>query len=252
MRQLIKRIGRSEALRGLLCWIAARYIRLVHATTRWRVEGRAPVDDMLAANRAFIPAFWHSRLLMAPLGWPSRRRPKVLVSTHRDGELIARTVRHLKVDTIRGSTTRGGGAALRAMLKALEDGSPVGVTPDGPRGPRMRVQPGIILAASLSGAPIVPATYAVSHCRFLSTWDRFVLALPFGRGVYLWGEPMCVPREADAAAREAARRELERRLNALTEQADRLMGHAPIEPAPEPAIAPTPTPHLGRGQEPAT
>jgi lysophospholipid acyltransferase (LPLAT)-like uncharacterized protein len=241
MRRLIKRIGRSEALRGLLCWMAAQYIRLVHATTRWQVEGRAPVDALLAEGRPIIPVFWHSRLLMAPFGWDRRLPLKVLMSTHRDGELIARTVRHLGIDALRGSASRGGGsAALRAMLTAIEDGVHVCITPDGPRGPRMRAQPGAIALAGLSGAPIVPATYAVSHCRFLSTWDRFVLALPFGRGIYLWGEPLAVPREADAAAREAARLELERRLNALTERADRLMGHAPIEPAPEPAIAAAP------------
>ncbi|MGD9537521.1 MAG: lysophospholipid acyltransferase family protein [Alphaproteobacteria bacterium] len=240
MRRLIKRIGRSEALRRALCWLAAQYIRFVYVTTRWRIEGRAPVDALLAAGQPIIPAFWHSRLLMAPFGWDRCLPTKVLVSTHRDGELIARTVRHLGIDSIRGSTTRGGVAALRAMLKALKSGAHVVVTPDGPRGPRMRVQPGAILAASLSGAPIVPATCAVSHCRFLATWDRFVLALPFGRGIYLWGEPLSVPRDADEAAREAARRELERRLNALTERADRLMGHTPIEPAPEPAAAPEP------------
>ncbi len=236
MRRLIKRIGRSAATRDFLCRVAALYIRFVHVTTRWEFRGEAQIAPLLAADRPIIPAFWHSRLLMAPLGWRHERRPKVLISTHRDGELIARTVRHLGVGTVRGSSTRGGGGALREMLTALEAGDSVGITPDGPRGPRMRVQPGVIALASLSGAPVVPATYAVSHCRFLDSWDRFVLALPFGRGVYLWGEPMLVPRDADATAREAARLELERRLNALTAEADRLMGHAPIEPAPAAAI----------------
>lgn len=233
MRRLIKRIGRSEAMRGFLCWLAAAYIRLVHASTRWQVRGEPHVAPLFAAGQPIIAAFWHSRLLMAPLGWRHARKPKVLISTHRDGELIARTVRHLGIDTVRGSTTRGGGIALRALLKALEAGESVAITPDGPRGPRMRVQPGVIALAALSGAPIVPATYAVTHCRFLDSWDRFVLALPFGRGVYLWGEPLRVPRDAGARAREAARHELERRLNALTAEADRLMGHPPVEPAPK-------------------
>lgn len=233
MRRLIKRIGRSKVVRGLLCWFAAQYIRFVHATTRWQVLGREPMDALLATDRPLIPAFWHSRLLMAPYGWPRGRPVRVLISTHRDGEIIARTVRHLGIGTIRGSTTRGGDSALRAMLTALQDGIYVAITPDGPRGPRMRVQPGVITLACLSGVPVVPATYAVSRCRFLDSWDRFVLALPFGRGVYLWGEPLAVPREADAAAREAARLELERRMNLLTAEADRLMGHAPIEPASE-------------------
>jgi hypothetical protein len=144
---------------------------------------------------------------------------------------------HLGIETITGSRTRGGLGALRALIRSLKDGVHVSVTPDGPRGPRMRVQPGIISLAALSGAPLVPFTFAVSRRRVLGTWDRFVLALPFSRGLYMCGAPFYVLKDADAAALEAARLEFERRMNALVAEADRLMGHAPIEPAPAPAPA---------------
>lgn len=233
MRRLIKRVGRNMAIRGFLCWAASLYVRLTYATTRWQVRENDQIVALLAANRPIIPAFWHSRLLMSPMRWRHDRRLRVLISTHRDGELIARTVGHLGIGTVRGSTTRGGVAALREMVMALKVGDSVGITPDGPRGPRMRVHPGIIALASLSGVPLAPVTYSASHCRFLNSWDRFVLALPFGRGVFLWGMPITVARDADAAAREAARLELERQLNALTAEADRMMGHVPIEPDPD-------------------
>jgi hypothetical protein len=110
------------------------------------------------------------------------------------------------------------------MLTAIQDGQNVAITPDGPRGPRMRVQAGIILLARLSGVPIIPVTYAVSRCKLASSWDRFVIALPFSRGIYLWGEPIYVARDADEAALEAARLELEQSLNALTEAADKRVG----------------------------
>lgn len=236
MRRLIKRIGRSETMRGFLCWSAAQYIRLVRHSGSWQTRGGAHIALLLAQKRPFILAFWHGRILMAPCPWPNGRTIKMLISTHRDGELIARTVAHFGIETVRGSKSRGGSAALRTMAKALEAGHDVGITPDGPRGPRMRAQPGAIALASLSGAPIVPLTYSCARRRVLGSWDRFILALPFGRGVFLWGEPLSVPRDADAAARETLRRELERRMNALSAEADRLMGHAPIEPDSETLI----------------
>ncbi len=230
MRRLIKRIGRSEAMRGLLCWLAAQYIRLVRASGPWRVLGREHVEPFLRPKRPFILAFWHGRLLMAPCAWPSDRTIRMLISSHRDGELIARTVAHFGIETVRGSKSKGGSAALRTMMKALEAGEDVGITPDGPRGPRMCAQPGAIALASLSGAPIVPLTYSSTRCRVIDSWDRFLVALPFGRGVLLWGEPLFVPRDADAALRETLRLELERRMNALTAEADRRSGRSPIEP----------------------
>ena len=184
-----------------------------------------------AAAGPFIAAFWHNRLMMAPQGWREEATMNVIISRHRDGESIARAVRHLGVAAIRGSRTRGGAAALRTSLRLLRDGGYVGITPDGPRGPRMRVQPGVIAVARLSGAPIVPATYAVSRRVVAESWDRFVIALPFSRGIYVWGEPIHVDAKADEAAMETARLLLEERLIALAMDADRMVGVEPIEPA---------------------
>ena len=221
---MLKRLMRSSAFQTCICWVAANYIRLVYITGRWREEGRAPANQMNQEGQPFIAAFWHGRLLMAPTGWRNRGPINVMVSQHRDGEMIARTVHHFGVGTIRGSTSRGGSKALRVMLTAIQDGQNVAITPDGPRGPRMRAQAGIILLARLSGVPIIPVTYAVSRCKLASSWDRFVIALPFSRGIYLWGEPIYVARDANEAALEAARLELEQSLNALTEAADKRVG----------------------------
>jgi lysophospholipid acyltransferase (LPLAT)-like uncharacterized protein len=117
------------------------------------------------------------------------------------------------------------------MVRSLGSGENIGVTPDGPRGPLMRASPGIIAAAKLSKVPIIPLSFATTRRRILGSWDRFHLALPFSRGLFLWGEPLFVPADADAAAQETLRRELETRMNALTAEADRRCGHAPVEPA---------------------
>ena len=226
-----KRVTRSQAGLATLAWLYARYTGFVFATSRWQTLGREDADALLRAGQPFIAAFWHNRLMMAPQGWRAEATIHVMISRHRDGESIARAVRHLGVAAIRGSRTRGGTAALRSSLRLLKEGGYLGITPDGPRGPRMRVQPGIIALARLSGAPIIPITYAVSRRKVANSWDRFVIALPFSRGVYLWGQPIHVAAGADEAAMEDSRLFLEERLNALTAEADRMVDAVPIEPA---------------------
>ena len=228
-----KRVARSRIGRAALIWLYARFASLVFATTRWRIHGRDDADALIRAGQPFICAFWHGRLMLAPHGWPKGTPIHVMISRHRDGENIVRATRHLGVVPIRGSRTRGGVAAGRAALRVLKGGGYVAISPDGPRGPRMRAQPEIIALARLSGAPIVPITFGVSRRAVANSWDRFVIALPFGRGVYVWGPPLHVAADADESARERARIILEERLNALTAEADRMVGAEPIEPAGE-------------------
>ncbi len=227
-----KKVLRNDTVRRVLCWLGAQYIRLAYATGRWTVVGGESPRRFWDDGKPFILCFWHGRLLMMPYCWDRRRPISMLISQHPDGQIITRTVGHFGIDTVAGSTTRGGAAALRTMLRTLKTGGYVGITPDGPRGPRMRAGDGAVIVARLSGAPIIPAAYGVSRRRVLGTWDRFVFAWPFGRGVLVWGDPIHVPRGADVDALEAARRQVEDRLNADTAEADRLCGCAPVEPAP--------------------
>ncbi len=219
-------------VRGVICALAALYIRFVHATSRWSVEGGEHAAALWDQDAPFILAFWHGRLMLMPYCWRREKPIELLVSQHRDGQLIARTVGHFDLKTIAGSTSRGGSAALRAMLRGLKRGGYVGITPDGPRGPRMRAGGGIADIARLSGAPVLPVAVATSRRRVLGSWDRFIVALPFSRGVFVWGAPIEAPKSGDQGAREAVRRLIEDRLNAVTAEADRLVGKTAIEPAP--------------------
>lgn len=228
----IKRLMRRERPRAIACWLAAAYIRLVRRTGRWSLEGCAIPEGLVRAGRPFIVAFWHGRLLMMPEAWRYSPRFNMLISRHPDGQLIARTVQHLGIDTIVGSSSRGGPAALRAMLRALAQGECIGVTPDGPRGPRMRASAGVVHAARLSGAPIVPLAYAAAPSRLLDSWDRLMIPMPFGRGVIQWGEPIEIASGADDAAVAAATATVECRLNAMTRALDARLGLKAVEPAP--------------------
>jgi lysophospholipid acyltransferase (LPLAT)-like uncharacterized protein len=166
-----------------------------------------------------IGAFWHGRLLMTPLVYGGRGL-KILISRHRDGELITRTVRHFGLGTIRGSSTRGGIAGIKGLVRALQKGYDVAIAPDGPRGPRYKVQPGVIHVAKLSGRPIFPFTFSATPRKVLHSWDRFIIPLPFSRGVFVWGEPIWVDyAEGEEGVKQKALL-LERSLQEITERAD--------------------------------
>jgi lysophospholipid acyltransferase (LPLAT)-like uncharacterized protein len=239
----VRRILRSSGLRALLCWTIHLYIRLVYATNRWAVEGKDRPRRLREDGRAFILAFWHGQLLMIPMAWRRLAPMHMLISSHRDGRIIAEAVTFFGVQSIPGSTRRGGSAALRRMLKRLEAGECVGITPDGPRGPAMTASSGVITLARLAGAPIIPIVCATSRRRVLNSWDRFNLVLPFGRGVFIWGEPIEIAPDLDASGIERARILLENRMKEMAQEADRRVGHPPapqsaarVRPAP-PALA---------------
>ena len=225
-----KRVLRSEALRRLSCWLIHLYIRFVYWTGRWTVDGAEIPRRLAAAGKPFILAFWHGRLLMIPMAWQNLAPMHMLISGHRDGRIIADAVRYFGIDSIAGSSNAGGGAALRAMVRHVKHGDCVGITPDGPNGPAMRATGGIVAAARLARAPVIPITYATAGRRILASWDRFHLPFPWTRGVYLWGEPIEVPAELDAAGSERWRRLIEERMIAQTAEADRRVGRAATAP----------------------
>ena len=220
-----RRFLRSDALLRIACWITHCYIRFVYLTSRWSVEGSDWTSRLTREGRTFIGAFWHGRLLMMPLAWHGLAPFHMLISAHRDGRIIAGAMTYFGIETIAGSTNRGGSSALREILKRLKEGGCVGITPDGPRGPAMTVSIGIVNIARLAGVPIVPVTYATSRRRELASWDRFHLALPFGRGVFLFGEPIEIDAELDEAGLEDVRCLIEARMIEMVREADHRVGH---------------------------
>lgn len=215
------------------------WMRLAGATTRWEYVGAHIPEALLRDGGPVIIAFWHGRIMLAHAGWQAHSGGKptsTLISQSREGEVIARAALTLGIDSIRGSTAKGGqdkgGAdAMRGMIRHLKTGGAVAITPDGPKGPRMRAELGAVQLARLTGAPIMGMAWSTAHRRVFESWDRFMLPMPFGRGVYVFGDPIHVDRRADAAAMEAARLAVEAELIRITQQADRMVGAVPVEPA---------------------
>lgn len=217
---------------ALVAALAAFYMRLVYATNRWRWIHYDIADRLMVENRRVVACFWHGRLLMMPYARRGSRHYEVMISSHRDGRVIARTVAHFGIGVVYGSSSRRPGLALRQAARTCRNGNVLCITPDGPRGPRMRAAPGAVMVAEIASAVLLPVAYATTRRRSMRTWDRFLIPLPFGRGVFVLGQPIEVPAHLEDPEREALRQKLEASLIAATEEADRLTGHPPVEPAP--------------------
>jgi lysophospholipid acyltransferase (LPLAT)-like uncharacterized protein len=208
----------STALRVLAKTVRIQYVNGEELFARW------------ARDEPVILAFWHNRVVMMPI--PSRgRRVCILNSQSPDGEIATRALARWGIHSVRGSATRGGVRGFMQLIDAYRAGCDLAIVPDGPRGPRYVVKPGIIHLARATGAPIFPVTYAATRQRELHNWDRLIIPLPFSRIVYVAGAPLTVPRHVDDSEVEALRRELEARLTAITERAEAQATRHPEEPA---------------------
>ncbi len=230
MTRLGKRIMHSGVLRMAAAYTASLYIRTVFATSRFDVRGHETLLALLARGEGFIICFWHGRMMMLPRLWTWLAPGdtfQMLISNRRDGRFIARIAKTLGIQAIAGSSSRGGREALQAGFRALESGECLGMTPDGPRGPGMRASPGVVIIARSAGVPILPVSYSTTRRWLFNSWDKFQLALPFGRIQFDIGEPIRVPRETGKPGIEIFRSRVEQALNKLNNDSDRACGWSP-------------------------
>jgi lysophospholipid acyltransferase (LPLAT)-like uncharacterized protein len=218
------------------------YMLFVGVTTRWTRVNRAAVEPFWRTDGGkVIGCIWHGRFSLIHKNWafgPGIPKAKMLISQSREGGIVAHTSRTVGAEVIRGSAAKrgqqkGGVEAMRAMARHIEGGGVIAMTPDGPRGPRMRVKRGPIQLAKLAGAPLIGVTWSTSNRIVFDSWDRFILPLPFGRGALIWTDPIDPPAmDASDAEFEAVRLKLENEMNRIAAEADRIAGVEVIEPAP--------------------
>jgi lysophospholipid acyltransferase (LPLAT)-like uncharacterized protein len=215
---LVERLG-SALLAALGC------------TLRFQVEGARVFQELRERRQPVIFAFWHSRIL--PLAHLHRNQGVVvLVSEHRDGEYIARIVARRGFGTARGSSTRGGVRGLRELIRAGRAGRDLAVTPDGPKGPPRRVKWGTLVAAQVTGFPVIPVAAGGEGVWRVNSWDRFVIPRPFARIRVRYGTPLQVPRDAGPEELRTLAARLDGELNQLTDEVDgaRTDPVRPVEP----------------------
>jgi lysophospholipid acyltransferase (LPLAT)-like uncharacterized protein len=183
------------------------------------VAGEDVEAELMLPRTPTIYVLWHGRLLPCAFHY-RKQRLATLISRNRDGDYISRVVEGWGYEVIRGSSSRGGAAALRQIVGALERGTSVALTPDGPRGPIQRMKEGPLQAARLTGAPLVPAAAGAVHAAYFGRWDRFLVPAPFTWVPVALGEPVYVDRNAPAGEIEQLRRLVEGRINAVTTLVD--------------------------------
>ena len=204
-------------------------LRVLGATWRVRVHGRDALRARSATDPRVLYTLWHGEML--PVLYAHRVPTAVMISEHRDGEIIARIVAMFGASAFRGSSSRGGARALLEGVRILRSGTDVAITPDGPRGPLHSYAPGALLLAYRAGVDIVPIVASVNRAWHLRSWDSFVIPKPFARVTIMYGSP--TPVHGDDARQVASQVDrFAERMHEASEQA-RLLAQAKVVARPE-------------------
>ncbi len=218
--QLFKRIMASQPAQWIGSALGAGYVLLVRWTSRIDLPPPPTPEPV-------ILAMWHGRLAMLHLLRVGGRPLVALISGHRDGQLISKCAWYYNIQTVTGSSSRGGIGAARRLIRLARTGYSLFITPDGPRGPCMRVNESIVDLSLLTGLPILPVAISTSGGRELKSWDRFLVPQPFSRIAVRWGEPFRVTGDENPSGVGAL---LEAHLSALQQAADSASGRLASAP----------------------
>jgi hypothetical protein len=217
LNKKIKRI--KFFLAGIL---GSLFVRLFVSTMRIIERPDNYPERLIRQGENIIFAYWHA-FMFVPAYTARNLGIKVMVSQHRDGELITQVIMRLGFSAVRGSSTRGGVKALLEMIKDSKEGTAMAITPDGPRGPRFTIQPGIILLSQKTGFPIIPTSLGLTSYWELPSWDKFRIPKPFSKAALVYGEPIHIPPKLNKSEIEEYRILLEKRLNEMNIEAEQLV-----------------------------
>lgn len=213
----------KRLLYRFLEWIGPYLITLLGFTLRIRRINDRPVMDLIARREPILWCLWHGRMFL-PIFVHRKQGVVAMISQHEDGEMIARVIKRLGYESVRGSSTRGGKEAFYGMLSLLKEGKQVVMLPDGPLGPRHQFKPGTLFLAQQSQSSLVPITFAARPCWRFKSWDRFVLPKPFAHCVVVYGDPIRVPESISEDEVEAWRLKLEKIMVHLVNDAESHLG----------------------------
>ncbi|OGW12521.1 MAG: hypothetical protein A2W77_06590 [Nitrospinae bacterium RIFCSPLOWO2_12_39_16] len=209
------------AYKYIIPFFGSVYIYIIGLTCRRIVINKEIEEFLLKQGINPIYTFWHGRMLYFPYLYRFQNKHHILASPSKDGEIIGNLLKIYGFNIVWGSTFKKGAKALLNLIRVIKNGDSVVLIADGSRGPAFKAQDGAIKIAKLTGIPIVPMTYSVSRKKVLNSWDRFVIPYPFSKIAVKYGEPVYVPPDADDEVMELKRQELEKKLNDITEFADK-------------------------------
>ena len=234
MKQTIKTILRSTPVLYFLATLLKIWVGFIYLSCRKTIIGQQHVNILQNINDTFIITIWHRSLLLAPKTLLKSKSYASLSSNHADGKIGVIYAKLTGVTPITGSGTgtaskrpvkdKKGAAALRTILRYLENNKSVWLTADIPPGPIFECGRGIIAMAQLSQKPILATAIRTKNEIIIEkAWDKLIIPKPFGKMVIAYGEPLWVPRDADKETLEACRLQLEKKLNELNENAENLL-----------------------------
>ncbi len=223
---MVKYLASKVIAQNIISYLGSLYILFVQKSSKIKFKDRKNINGLFKKDESFIYSFWHDQLLMCPLTWQNKKTIRVLISKHRDGDIISKVISRLGFSAIRGSThksnktkNKGGLLSARKMIKSLKENICIGISPDGPKGPRHKVSEGIISIAKLSNSVIVPVGIGFKNKWKLNTWDKFIIPKPFNEITVIWGPPVKVGKKNTNL--NPTKKKLESLMNELTKRANK-------------------------------
>ena len=210
-----KKILKNILIQNILSLIAAIYIFIVKLTCKFNYENDHIAKKYWTSNKPFILAFWHNQLMTVSFSWKIKNRLNILASSHSDGRIGAIIGKYFRLNNI-PIFSNSNMISLRPIFKILKSNKYIGITPDGPRGPKEKVSEGIIKISKSTGVPIIPIGFWSSKNFKLNSWDSFLITLPFSKCYFFWGEPLFIPKNINKNDIKKFQEVLEKRMNECT------------------------------------
>ena len=214
--RVLKRFSKTSAGQKLIGFIFYYITKLVSRSIRWEYFEQSKKSKIYNSRHKYIFCCWHNRLFLGPHLLPRNKVINALQSSHSDGMITSLAFQYLGMNVILGSSKKGGMQAFRKMVKRLQLGESIAITPDGPKGPKENVKEGIIKLAQITNTPIIPLVWITKNSKIINSWDNFVLPYPFSKGIYSFGKPIHIEKEINITEFELARQNLENEIKKLT------------------------------------
>ena len=215
-----KKIIKFTISQRILAFIGYMYILFVCYTSKIQIKNSKIIEKMWEDKKPFILAFWHSQLMMIGHVWKSKAILNMLASSHSDGRFGAYIAGHFNLKNV-SIMSKNKSPSLRKVIKILDEGNYIGITPDGPRGPNKKVSEGIIKIAVHTQVPIIPLGFASNKNFKLKSWDSFLITYPFSKCRFVWGDPIIIPSYAKDNDLEKYKKFLEEKINDCTNLAEK-------------------------------
>jgi len=210
--QIKKKIIKNFVVQHFLAFISFVYIKLVGSTSIIIQKNIETPELYWKNNKPFILAFWHSQLMMISYCWQSNEKINILASGHSDGRFGAIVGKYFKLNNIPTSSAKKP-ISLKSVFQMLNNSRYIGITPDGPRGPKQKVSEGIIKISRTSQVPIIPVGFASTKYKKLNSWDSFLITKPFSKCAFVWGTSFTIPRDCKDSEIENFKNKLESQIN---------------------------------------